>query len=104
MSASPVRLSLRNRPELLAAARRLKVTEDDMAKKANVVLTHSLAEQALLRRDVPSATIVHAPWAAPVRKRVTGFQKRTVLAFIGSFPHTPILGVENVAGPHLPSY
>lgn len=91
MSASPVRLSLRNRPELLAAAPRLKVTEDDMAKKEDVVITHSLAEQALLRRDVPSATIVHTPWAVPVRKRVTEFQKRTVLAFINNFSHAPIL-------------
>lgn len=80
---------IEGRPELLATARRLKAAEYDMAKKADVVLTHSLAELDLLRRDVPSATVVQVPWAVPVRKRVPGFQNRTGLAFIGNFAHAP---------------
>nr|WP_272930669.1 glycosyltransferase [Acetobacter persici] len=60
-----------------------------MARKADVVLTHSLAELDLLRRDVPSTTVVQVPWAVPVKKRVPAFQKRTGLAFIGNFAHAP---------------
>lgn len=80
---------IEGRPELLATARQLKASEYEMARKADVVLTHSLAEQNLLRRDVPSATVVHAPWAVRVKQCVPGFQKRTGLAFIGNFAHAP---------------
>ncbi|MCG0998822.1 glycosyltransferase [Acetobacter persici] len=80
---------IEGRPELLATARRLKASEYEMARKADVVLTHSLAELDLLRRDVPSTTVVQVPWAVPVKKRVPAFQKRTGLAFIGNFAHAP---------------
>ena len=81
-------------PELLAIGRRLRQTECTAALAADAVLTHSLAEMAVLERAVPEARIVHAPWAVPLqnpvaRKTAPGFRARRGLAFIGHYGHAP---------------
>ncbi len=77
------------RPDLLAASRRLRMQESVAACSADAVITHSLAEAALLHRLVPEANVHHVPWDLPAARRATGFTCRRGLAFIGAYDHAP---------------
>jgi Tol biopolymer transport system component/glycosyltransferase involved in cell wall biosynthesis len=80
-----------DRPELLASSRALKFAEYAAAAAADAVITHSPAEAALLRRDLPGANVHVAPWALPIRSARTPFSGRAGIAFIGNYAHAPNL-------------
>ena len=78
------------RPELRALARRTRLLECTAAWMADAVVTHSLAEQALLRRAVPDADVHCVGWNVPLRDPAP-FAGRQGLAFIGGAGHAPNL-------------
>ena len=76
-------------PALHTASREVRSMELAAAIAADVVLTHSHTEAALLRRLVPGATVHCIPWSmAPLPPR-PAFGRRRGLAFIGYFGHAP---------------
>jgi len=79
------------RPELLAASRRMKMQECTAAWSADAVITHSTEEAALLRRAVPAANVHVVPWEVPMRPAQVPFAQRSGIAFIGSYGHAPNL-------------
>ncbi len=82
--------ALEGRPELQAASEGMRLLECTAAWSADAVLTHSAAEAALLRADVPGARVVVAPWAVPVAApRRRPFEGRGGVAFIGNGTHAP---------------
>ena len=80
---------IEGRPELLALSRRQRAVEYAAARAADIVLTHSPAEAALLRREVPPQKIHVVPWAVPARPITVPFEERHGIAFIGGFAHAP---------------
>ncbi len=80
---------IEQRPELHAAARRLRAIELSAAARADAVITHSPIEAAMLRQALPHATVIVAPWHVPARPRPPGFARRQGVAFIGSYAHAP---------------
>ena len=79
------------RPELRAAARQIRAQELAAAWSADEVVTHSIEEAALLRRDVPNARVHVVPWSIAPRPVPTPFVRRSGLAFIGHYTHEPNL-------------
>ena len=59
------------------------------AQLADVVITHSHAEAALLRSRLPGARVAVVPWAVPLRASTTGFAERDGVVFVGDFAHSP---------------
>ncbi|GAL96272.1 glycosyltransferase [Acetobacter tropicalis NRIC 0312] len=81
--------AVEERPELMAKARQVRDAEYAAARQADVVLTHSTVEAAILRRDVPGVEVHVVPWAVVVRKQVPSFEKRSGVLFLGNFSHAP---------------
>ncbi|MCG4256549.1 Hint domain-containing protein [Acetobacter senegalensis] len=81
--------AVEERPELLAKARQVRDAEYAVARQADLVLTHSTVEAAILRRDVPGVEVHVVPWAVPVRKRTPAFDTRHGVLFLGNFSHAP---------------
>ncbi|BCI65853.1 Hint domain-containing protein [Acetobacter aceti] len=81
--------AVEKRPELMAKARQIRDAEYAAARQADVVLTHSTVEAAILRRDVPGVEVHVVPWAVPVRKRTPAFDTRHEVLFLGNFSHAP---------------
>jgi hypothetical protein len=79
------------RHELVALARYYEAIERQSALSANVVVTHSAEEAALLRRMAPQARVAVVPWVVPLEPTAIPFAERDGLAFIGHFPHAPNL-------------
>jgi glycosyltransferase involved in cell wall biosynthesis len=79
------------RHELVALARYYEAIERQSALIANVVITHSTAEAALLRRMAPQGRVAVVPWAVPPQPTAVPFAERHGLAFIGHFLHAPNL-------------
>jgi glycosyltransferase involved in cell wall biosynthesis len=77
------------RPELLAAANRARLAEFTAAWNADVVLTHSPAEAAVLRAAVPRATVRLVPWEVAPQPGAAGFAARGGIGFIGNYSHAP---------------
>ena len=77
------------RPDLLAASRRLRMQESVAACSADAVITHSTVEAAHLRRLVPEANVHQVAWDLPAARRPAGFTRRRGLAFIGAYDHAP---------------
>ena len=69
--------------------KRLKFVELTTASLADVVITHSSAEAALLREKVPEIRVRVVPWWVPVEPPSQGFGFREGVAFIGNFSHKP---------------
>ncbi|KAA8387252.1 glycosyltransferase [Acetobacter sp. DmW_136] len=77
------------RPELMAKARQVRDAEYAAARQADVVLTHSTVEAAILRRDVAGVEVHVVPWEVAVRKRTPAFDTRHGVLFLGNFSHAP---------------
>ncbi len=61
------------------------------ARLADVVITHSSAEAALLRSRLPGVGVAVVPWSVPLRTSPTGFAGRDGVVFVGHFGHEPNL-------------
>lgn len=61
--------------------------ERQLIATADLVLTHSRVEAALLEQDVPKARVHVVPWS--VQPRAAGASAREGVAFIGSYGHAP---------------
>lgn len=87
--------AIEERPELLAASRRIRLAECTAAWGADAVITHSTAEAALLRQSVPQANVHVVGWDLPedgsIRKPRRSFKQRHGVGFIGHYPHAPNL-------------
>ncbi|MCP9319598.1 Hint domain-containing protein [Acetobacter persici] len=81
--------AVEERPELMAKARQLRDAEYAAARQADVVLTHSTVEAAILRRDVPGVEVHIVPWEVAVKKRTPAFDARQGVLFLGNFSHAP---------------
>lgn len=81
--------AVEDRPELQAAARCRRFEALMAAQLADVVITHSHAEAAWLRQQIPGIRPAVIPWSVPVRRDVPGFAQRRGVAFIGNFGHVP---------------
>jgi glycosyltransferase involved in cell wall biosynthesis len=81
--------SVENRPEITRRAERLQVEEMVTARLADVVITHSNAEAALLRACVPGVRVAVVPWSVPLRTSTRGFAERKDVVFVGYFRHEP---------------
>ncbi len=56
---------------------------------ADIVITHSTEEAALLAQGVPTARVHVVPWHVPLQPTGTPFASRHGVAFIGGFRHRP---------------
>ena len=83
--------SVEDRPEVLRLAERLQIEEMVAARLADVVITHSNAEAALLRARLPGVRVAVVPWSVPLRTSTTEFAGREGVVFIGHFGHEPNL-------------
>jgi autotransporter passenger strand-loop-strand repeat protein len=79
--------AIEERPELLAASRRMRLAECTAAWSADAVITHSGVEADLLRRAVPEAKVYQVPWE--VIPRVVPRAGRGNIALIGNYAHAP---------------
>ena len=77
------------RPDLGAASAHVRAQELAVVAQVDVVITHSSAEAALLRRLVPGAKVQRIPWAIVPRPTKVAYEQRHGVAFIGSFEHAP---------------
>jgi glycosyltransferase involved in cell wall biosynthesis len=78
-----------DRPELMDLARRFQLVELRAAASADVTITHSTHEAALLRKQLGAAQIHVIPWAVPSLPTAIPFAQRHGLAFIGHYGHAP---------------
>ena len=83
--------SVEDRPEVSRLAERLQIEEMVAARLADVVITHSNAEAALLRARLPGVRVALVPWSVPLRTSTTGFAGREGVVFVGHFGHEPNL-------------
>jgi hypothetical protein len=67
----------------------MQIEEMIAAQLADVVITHSPAEAALLRTRLPAIRIAVVPWSVPVRASTRRFDERNGIVFIGHFGHEP---------------
>ncbi|MDN7353655.1 Hint domain-containing protein [Acetobacter senegalensis] len=81
--------AVEERPELMAKARQVRDAEYAAALQADVVLTHSTVEAAILRRDVAGVEVHIVPWAVAIRKQAPSFARRCGVLFLGNFSHAP---------------
>ena len=81
--------AVEDRPELGRLAARQRMEELMAAHLADVVVTHSEAEAALLRAQLPGVSVALVPWSVPVHQSSTPFAKRDGIVFVGNFGHEP---------------
>ncbi|HUD60146.1 MAG TPA: Hint domain-containing protein [Acetobacteraceae bacterium] len=81
--------AVEDRPEVSRYADRLRIEELMAARLADVVITHSNAEAALLRAQLPGVTVAQVPWSVPLRQSGIGFAEREGIVFVGNFGHAP---------------
>lgn len=79
------------RPELVALADRMQVSELITVSGVDGVITHSSHEANVLRRQVPAAKVYVVPWDVPVAATQVSFAQRKGMAFIGHYGHQPNL-------------
>jgi glycosyltransferase involved in cell wall biosynthesis len=73
------------------AAQDQRAAELAVAAKVDAIITHSSVEAAMLRAELPGATVAVVPWlipSVPVKRPVA---ERSGLAFVGSYRHAPNL-------------
>jgi hypothetical protein len=68
--------AVEDRPEVSRYAARLRIEELMAAHLADVVITHSNSEAALLRAQLPGVTVAQVPWSVPLRQSATRFAER----------------------------
>ena len=78
-----------DRPELVAAAGRMRFAEFMTAWAAGAVVTHSEVEAALLRDALPGTRVCVVPWSVATRPTPVPVARRHGLAFIGGYAHAP---------------
>jgi len=78
-----------NQPALMHQARRLHFEETTAARLADLVITHSPVEAAMLRQQLSGLPVAVIPWAVPARETTPGFAAREGVVFIGNFSHAP---------------
>ncbi|MCW2265037.1 putative extracellular nuclease/glycosyltransferase involved in cell wall biosynthesis [Gluconobacter cerinus] len=81
--------AVQGRPELMAKANQIRVAEYRAALQADAVLTHSEAEAAQLRKDLPQAIVHVVPWATPAASTSSTSHDRNGVLFIGNYAHAP---------------
>jgi glycosyltransferase involved in cell wall biosynthesis len=81
--------AVEDRPEVVRLGKRLQFEEMIAARQADVVITHSSVEAALLRARLPGVVVAVVPWSVPLRASATGFAEREGAVFIGNFGHEP---------------
>ncbi|GBR68732.1 hypothetical protein AA103587_0957 [Gluconobacter kanchanaburiensis NBRC 103587] len=81
--------TLEGRPELLTEARKLRLAECAAAWQADVVITHSSEEAAILRRLVPTAVVHQVPWSIDLRTDAEQPIERQGVLFLGHYGHAP---------------
>ena len=74
----------------------LRTAELLAARAADVVLTHSSVEAALLEQWRPGVRARVVPWAKPPRPVAVPFADRTGIGFLGSYGHPPNLDAARV--------
>lgn len=77
------------RPELIVDSRRLKLREYQAACQADIVLTHSPAEAALLKDALPLLNTAVIPWSVPLKVHENSFERRKNVLFLGNYAHAP---------------
>ncbi|MBS1103335.1 glycosyltransferase [Gluconobacter sp. Dm-62] len=82
---------VQERPELLSAARQMRLLECTSAWMADAVITHSAAEAKWLQKAVPESKTFVVPWHVPVRGRPPAFGRRAGVLFVGDYSHAPNL-------------
>jgi glycosyltransferase involved in cell wall biosynthesis len=77
------------RPTVLAQARAVRESELLAMRQSDVVITHSDAEAAYLRRQAPGIRVGVVGWPVPSAPAAPAVSRRTGIAFIGSYAHAP---------------
>ena len=80
-----------DRPELEPAVGAVRLQEMLAAASSHAVITHSTAEAELLRRELPKAEVVVAPWEIAPEPTPAGHAERSGVAFVGHYAHAPNL-------------
>jgi len=75
------------RPELLGQSRRVRFAECSATGAADVVITPSSVEAALLRQAVRGANVHVVPWAVPLRASPAPWAGREGIGFTGNLSH-----------------
>lgn len=78
-----------NDPELLAAAREMKIKELDLISSVDCTIIHSPVEEAILRAETPDAELVVFPFITPWMGTSASFEERRDIMFLGGYRHTP---------------
>lgn len=73
------------------SAREQRVAELAIAARVDAIITHSEVEAAILRAELPSATVAVVPWLIPSIPVKRLAAERSGLAFVGSYTHAPNL-------------
>ena len=81
--------SVQKRPEMNPLVLRSKMEEFYAGWSADVVITHSEEEAAVLRAVVPKINVARVPWAFEIKPGKRKFEQRSGIAFIGNFAHAP---------------
>jgi glycosyltransferase involved in cell wall biosynthesis len=81
--------AVEDRPELTRLAARQRMEELMAALLVDVVITHSDAEAALLRGQLPGVSVAVVPWAVPVHRSSRPFAERDGIVFVGHFGNEP---------------
>lgn len=80
------------RPELLAQAECHRRLEARAMREADVLLTHSTEEAALIGRDLPGVNVHVVPWSVSVRPPARRLSRaRSGVLFFGNYAHAPNL-------------
>jgi glycosyltransferase involved in cell wall biosynthesis len=75
--------------ELAREANQLQAMEKLAINRSDRVITYSLYEAELLRRQVPQANVHVVPWAVSANPTKVPFSKRRGVAFVGGYGHAP---------------
>lgn len=81
--------SVEDRPEVTRRAEHVRFEEMVAARTADVVITHSPAEAALLRAQLPGVSVAVVPWSVPVRASGNTSLQRDGVVFVGNYSHEP---------------
>ncbi|WP_212376895.1 glycosyltransferase [Acetobacter persici] len=76
-------------PELLPRAARVRLLEGLGALQANVTLTHSPVEAALLHQLAPGARVCIVPWCVQAVRKKPRLAGRRGVVFVGHYAHVP---------------
>jgi glycosyltransferase involved in cell wall biosynthesis len=94
---------VRNSDELRDKAVKTREVELDVISSADVTLSYSFVEHAVIESHQPGSKVTLGPWVVEVPDKVPGFSTRRNIAFLGGFEHAPnLLAVEFFASEVMP--